>query len=98
MQLATIQAEKEAKIAAAKAMGEALAKANLNFYGDPNAMQQITGAFFRGQALGSFTNGLSGSLSPMVTELVNKLVGTIPGDEAKTSSAPADESKAGTAT
>ena len=35
VQLATIQAEKEAKIAAAKAMGDALAKANINVWGDP---------------------------------------------------------------
>lgn len=72
VQLATIDAEKEAKIAAARAMGEALARANLNVWGDPTALQQMLAAFFRGQAIGSFATGLAGSLPPDVMDIVKK--------------------------
>ena len=41
VQLATIQAEKESKIAAAKAMGEAMSKANLTVWGDPGALERV---------------------------------------------------------
>jgi uncharacterized membrane protein YqiK len=95
VQLATIQAEKEAKIAAAQAMGEALAKANLNVWGDPSAVQQMTAAFFRGQAIGSFTNGLTASLPPAVADLVEKLAGILPGSGAQPATAPPDGVKAG---
>jgi uncharacterized membrane protein YqiK len=96
VQLATIQAEKEAKIAAAKAMGEALAQANLNVWGDPTAVQQMTAAFFRGQAIGNFTNGLSASLSPAVTDLMKELARMVPGNGAREAPAPSEEPKAGT--
>jgi uncharacterized membrane protein YqiK len=95
VQLATIQAEKEAKIAAAKAMGEALAQANLNVWGDPTAVQQMTAAFFRGQALGSFTNGLAKSLSPEVAELAKALAGIVPGNGAKAAASEPDGARAG---
>jgi uncharacterized membrane protein YqiK len=93
VQLATIQAEKEAKIAAAKAMGEALAAANLNVWGDPTAVQQMAAAFFRGQAIGSFTKGLTGSLPPAVADLMQKLAGMVPGNGAEAAAAPPDEAK-----
>ncbi len=64
VQLATIQAEKEAKIAAAQAMGEAMSKANLTVWGDPAALERVTSAFFQGQAIGAFSSGVSRSLSP----------------------------------
>jgi uncharacterized membrane protein YqiK len=93
VQLATIQAEKEAKIAAAHAMGEALAQANLNVWGDPNAVQQMAAAFFRGQTVSSFANGLTGSLSPAVADLLKKVVGGAT-DGAQASAAPPQEATA----
>jgi uncharacterized membrane protein YqiK len=93
VQLATIQAEKEAKIAAAKAMGEALAQANLNVWGDPTAVQQMTAAFFRGQALGSFATGLNTSLPPAVVDLMQKVAGLVPGNGAQ-AAAQTDVAKA----
>lgn len=75
VQLATIEAEKQAKIAAAKAMGEAMAKANINLWGDPHALERITGAFFNGQSIGSFAGGLTSSLPPAVAEIVKKFTG-----------------------
>ena len=75
VQLATIQAEKEAKIAAAKAMGEAMSKANLTVWGDPGALERVTSAFFQGQAIGAFSSGVSRSLSPEVAELLKRVTG-----------------------
>jgi uncharacterized membrane protein YqiK len=95
VQLATIQAEKEAKIAAARAMGEALAQANLNVWGDPTAVQQMTAAFFRGQAIGSFTNGLTGSLSPAVSDLLKKVMGSSSEEVVAATPTPADGANGG---
>lgn len=88
VQLATIQAEKEAKIAAAKAMGEAMAKANITVWGDPAAVQRMTSAFYQGQAVSLFADGLASSLSPAVAELLKKATGvdlTGAGDKARPS-------------
>jgi uncharacterized membrane protein YqiK len=90
VQLATIEAEKEAKIAAARAMGEALAKANIKLWGDPKAVQQMAEAFFRGQSIGSFTNGLTEALPPAVSELLKKLAALSSPEEAVAPSARAD--------
>jgi uncharacterized membrane protein YqiK len=77
VQLATIQAEKEAKIAAAKAMGEAMAKANINVWGDPSAVERMTGAFFQGQAIGALNKGISTTMPPAVLEMLNKVAGSL---------------------
>ncbi len=73
VQLATIQAEKEAKIAAARAMGEALAKANVNLWGDPTAVQRIASAFYQGQRAATFAEGFLDSLPPQVAEWLRKM-------------------------
>ena len=85
VQLATIQAEKESKIAAAKAMGEAMSKANLTVWGDPGALERAR--FFQGQAIGAFSNGVSRSLSPEVAELLKRLTGVELGESAGARSA-----------
>ena len=87
VQLATIQAEKEAKIAAAQAMGEAMSKANLTVWGDPAALERVTSAFFQGQAIGAFSSGVSRSLSPEVAELLKRLTGVELGGPAGAKSA-----------
>jgi len=93
VQLATIQAEKEAKIAAAKAMGEAMAKANLTIWGDPGALERVTSAFFRGQAMGAFGNGLSRSLSPELAELLERVTGIELGERAGAKPAAENDGK-----
>jgi flotillin len=77
VQLATIQAEKEAKIAAAKAMGEAMAKANINVWGDPSAVERMTGAFFQGQSIGAMSKGVSTTMPPAVLEMLNKVAASL---------------------
>ncbi len=95
VQLATIQAEKEAKIAAAKAMGEAMSKANLTVWGDPGALERVTSAFFQGQAIGAFSSGVSRSLSPEVAELLKRVTGVELGGPAGAKSAAEHDGRRG---
>lgn len=76
VQLASIQAEKEAKIAAAQAMGDALAKANLTVWGDPTAVQRMASAFYQGQSMANFANGLSSQLPPEVSAWLKSMMGS----------------------
>ncbi len=87
VQLATIQAEKVAKIAAVKTMGEAMSKANLTVPGDPGALERVTSAFFQGQAILAFSSGVSRSLSPEVAELLKRVTGVEIGGPAGAKSA-----------
>lgn len=62
VELARIAAEKEARIAAARAFGEALANAKMTFWGDPTAVERMSRAFFQGQAHGMWVGGLENTL------------------------------------
>lgn len=62
VKLAQIEAEKQAKIAAAHAYGEAMAKANVTIWGDPTTMARMSEGFYRGQANGKFVEGLAASM------------------------------------
>ncbi len=66
VELARIAAEKEARIAAAQAFGQALANAQMTFWGDPAALARMTAAFYQGQAAGMFVDGLERSVPPDV--------------------------------
>jgi len=60
--LATIQAEKEARIAGAQAMGTSLSSANMTIWSDPQSFQRMSSAFLRGQEVGRIADGFfSGS-------------------------------------
>ena len=48
--LASIEANKEVGIAMAKALGDALNKANINLWGSPDSLQRVTEAFTKGQS------------------------------------------------
>ncbi|MCC6443602.1 MAG: hypothetical protein IT210_09140 [Armatimonadetes bacterium] len=75
--LARIEAEKEARIAAAEAMGRALAAANLTIWGDKETVDKITGAFMNGQSIGSALNGLLGNMPEPLKKLMSQY---LPGD------------------
>jgi flotillin len=60
--LARIEAEKEVRIEAAKAFGQAMASARMTVWGDPSTVQKMTDSFFRGQQFGFLTEGLLGAL------------------------------------
>lgn len=57
--LATINADKEARIAFAKALGEGLSNANMTIWGDPDTVGKISRAFTNGQMAGNFMSGLT---------------------------------------
>jgi uncharacterized membrane protein YqiK len=56
--LARIEAEKEVRIEAAKAFGQAMASARMTVWGDPTTVQKMSESFFRGQQFGFLTDGL----------------------------------------
>ena len=56
--LARIEAEKEIRIAAAQAFGEAMASAKMTVWGDPQTVQKMSESFFRGQQFGYLVDGL----------------------------------------
>ncbi len=58
VELAKIAADKEARIAAAQAFGQALANANIQLWGDPATFEKMSSAFYRGQAWGTLIDGL----------------------------------------
>lgn len=93
--LAKIDADKAARIAQAEAMGAALASAQMKIFGDPAALTEVMQAFSRGQTMGSLANGLadgispevlaalSAGLGPIVTSMVEKILGTTKTEEAQ---------------
>ncbi len=58
VELAKIAADKEARIAAAQAFGNALANAHMTLWGDPTAVARMSAAFFNGQATGMYADGV----------------------------------------
>jgi uncharacterized membrane protein YqiK len=56
--LARIEAEKEVRIEAAKAFGQAMASARMTVWGDPTTVQRMSESFFRGQQFGFLTDGI----------------------------------------
>ena len=64
VELARIEAEKLARIAAAEAAGKALAAAEMTIYGDPQTAQRMLASIVQGQSLGLFADGLNQTLPP----------------------------------
>ena len=67
-----IEAEKEVRIEAAKAFGQAMASARMTVWGDPNTVQKMTDSFFRGQQFGFLTEGLLGALPEELKDVVGQ--------------------------
>lgn len=59
VELAKIEAEKQARIASAQAAGQALAQAQMTIYGDPMTAQRMLAAISQGQSMGHFAQGLN---------------------------------------
>lgn len=66
--LATIQADKESRVAFAKALGEGLSNANMTIWGDPTTVEKISRAFADGQLRGRYVTGLVESTPREVTD------------------------------
>ena len=68
-----IQAEKEVRVQAAVSMGNMLAKANVQVFGDPDTMAKMSERFMRAASWGTAAEGLMTHLSPEVKALLEKL-------------------------
>jgi len=72
-----IQMEKDVRIAAAQAMANMFAKAQMQIFGDPTTMTQMSTQFMRAASLGTAADGLLRTLPPGGQELLAKVVGGV---------------------
>ena len=72
-----IAAEKEIRIAAANAMGQMMAKANMQIFGDPDTMTRMSQRFMTAAGVGQTVDGLMSTLPPQAQELLAKLSGQL---------------------
>jgi hypothetical protein len=68
-----IEAEKEVRIQTAQAMGQMLAKAQMQIFGDPDTMTRMSERFMRAASYGMAAEGLLATLPPQVRETLAKL-------------------------
>jgi len=69
VELAKIEAEKQARIASAEAAGKALAASHMTIYGDPQTAQKMMASLINGQSIGMFLDGVNQTLPPEVKSL-----------------------------
>jgi uncharacterized membrane protein YqiK len=72
-----IAAEREIRIAAAQAMGNMLAKAQMQIFGDPTTMATRAQQFMRAAGLGLATDGLMRTMPAQGQELLTKVAGAM---------------------
>jgi flotillin len=70
--LARIEAEKQIRIAAAQAFGEAMASAKMTVWGDPETVRKMSESFFRGQQFGYLADGLVNNMPDGVKEILGQ--------------------------
>jgi flotillin len=91
-----IEAEKEFRIAAATAMANMYAKAEMKIFGDPTTMSRMSEQFMRAASLGTAAEGLLQNLPPEAQEKLETLMGTLasqfkaPGTPGLGTTAPAE--------
>jgi uncharacterized membrane protein YqiK len=72
-----IEAEKEIRVAAAEAMGNMLAKAQMQIFGDPSTMAMMAQRFMQAASIGTAYDGLMKTLPPEGQELLNKVAASV---------------------
>ena len=72
-----IAADKEVRIAAAQAMGNMLAKAQMQIFGDPTTMAAMAQQFLSAAGLGLAAEGLMKTMPPQGQELLTKVAGAV---------------------
>ena len=72
-----IEAEKEVRIVAAQAMGNMLAKAQMQIFGDPDTMARMSDQFMRAASLGTAMDGLLHTMPPKGQELLTQLLSSV---------------------
>jgi flotillin len=85
-----IDAERDVRIQAAQAMGNMLAKAQMQVFGDPNTMALMASQFMRAASLGTAADGLLRTLPPQAQELLAKMTSAVVSQlDPRTSDVPA---------
>jgi hypothetical protein len=74
-----IAANRDARIAIAQAMGQALAAADMTIYGDPGTFQRMMGAFVNGQQQGRYVEGLLEAVPDKAQEVAFDTIDRISG-------------------
>ncbi|WP_394796654.1 hypothetical protein [Armatimonas sp.] len=74
---AMIEADRDAKIAAAQAMGQAFANANMTIWGDPESVKRMSESFLKGQQFGALVDGASTNLPDSVRGLMESAMGRL---------------------
>src|SRR6185437_1661499 len=72
-----IDAEREVRIAAAQALGNMLAKAQMQIFGDPDTMARMAAQFMRAAGVGASADGLLKTLPPQGQDLLNQLTSAV---------------------
>jgi len=97
-----IEADREVRIQAAMAMGNMMAKANIQVFGDPDTMAKMSYRFMQAAGIGQAVDGLMTSLPPKARELIDSFGSLIASYTAKkpdnqpasASAAPPDDTDA----
>ena len=71
--LARIEAEKQVRIAAANAFGEAMASAKMTVWGDADTVSRMSESFFKGQQFGYLTDGFMGNAPDGVKDALGQV-------------------------
>jgi uncharacterized membrane protein YqiK len=74
-----IDAERDVRVKAAEAMGNMLAGAKVQVFGDPDTMARMSERFMRAASYGAGVEGLLSSLSPQAKEVLGKLSASLIG-------------------
>ena len=72
-----IAADKDARIAAAQAMGNMMAKANMQVFGDPETMAKMSHRFMSAASLGNAADGFLRSMPPQAKQLIDRIQGKL---------------------
>jgi flotillin len=72
-----IDAEREVRIQAAVAMGNMLAKAQMQIFADPDTMARMASTFMRAASVGASADGLLKTLPPQGQELLNQITSAL---------------------
>ncbi len=72
-----IDADKQVRIAAAAALGNLLAKANVQIFGDPTTMTRMSEQFMRAASLGTAADGLMRTLPPQAQDMLERVASSV---------------------
>jgi uncharacterized membrane protein YqiK len=74
---AMIEADKDARVAAAQALGQAFASANMTIWGDPESVRRISDSFLKGQQTSALIEGVTSNLPDSVRTLMEGALGKL---------------------